>query len=70
MSEYAEIAHLSGQLKHAKRSADVTVDSLIESSVEVDASGAVDDHMAIFKQILEYFRLESKSLFLQIALAE
>lgn len=70
MREHAQIFDLPGKLEHAKRSPNVTVDSLVEPGVEVDARSAVDDHIAILKQILEHFGCQPESLLLQIALSE
>lgn len=58
------------EFEHAQSSLDVALDGLVEPSVEVDAGGAVDHHVAGLNQFLPDLGTEAELVFVQVALSE
>ena len=70
MSKDKQILHLFGQLQHSLSATHINFQSIVERSVEIDASGAVDDHVAALDEFLFVLFGQSEALLQKVALAQ
>ncbi len=70
MGKDTEVFDFFGQLEHPLSSSDIDVQSVIEGGVEVDASCAVDDHVAALDEQVFVLLGQSQTLLQEIALSE
>ena len=69
MGEHFEVFDFASQLEHSQRSTNVTIDSVVDSSIEVNTGCAVDDYMASVYDLFLVCGREAEAIFEQVALS-
>jgi hypothetical protein len=59
VGEHLEVFGSTGQLEHSERSTDVAIDSVIDSGIEVDTCGTVDDYLTSARDFFLVLRRET-----------
>jgi len=70
VGENVQLFEAGCEFEHAQSALDVALNGLVEPSVEVDAGGAVDHHVAGLNQFLPDLGREAELVLEQVALSE